>query len=385
MTTNSIQIFFIPCCSFAIAGTHHGTGQHSWEILPVTEIPKGLMVCTLFDPQNVPADNVPQFWWLCEPVYVLANMSIKGSIAVMLLRLTVDRMHHVIIWATLLVTELYSTYFFFLFVFQCRPSAYFWTRWTGSSGSCIDTNIVVRSTYGYSAVQCLTDWIFAVLPFFLVWRLQMTKRSKVSVALILSMGAIASTATIIRIPYLHTMGDVTDFLYATTDVAIWSGVETGVGITAACLATLRPLFRGWLANTRRTTNALTRQTSHRNRQISKPFPWAGGNVHQSRGYIRSHSAVGGRPFSPEHAARMEALGMRGIQKTTRVSVEAQYGPWAVDLEQQLDEDSGDRPSPKTSSSVGSKTRIHKCHLAGMMRPSREDVFFHSHDDKPGRS
>lgn len=34
-----------------------------------------------------------------------------------------------------------------------------------------------------------------------------------------------------------------DFLYATTDVAIWSTVEPGIGITAGCIATLRPLVR----------------------------------------------------------------------------------------------------------------------------------------------
>lgn len=305
-------------------------------------------------------------------------MAIKASIAVMLLRLTIERIHHVIIWATFAVTELYSFYFFFLFVFQCKPSSYFWTRWTGSDGSCIDTNIVVRSTYGYSAVQCLTDWIFAILPFFLVWKLQMTKRSKISVALILSMGAIASTATIIRIPYLHTMGNVTDFLYATTDVAIWSGVETGLGITAACLATLRPLFRGWLANTRRTTNALTRRASNRRGHISQPIPWAGGRG-QSHGYVRSDS-YGGRPFSPTHEGRIRNLGTKGIQKTTHVSVD-QYGPWAIDLE---DQDGFVKDAPSTTDggsprSTTSKTRIHRCHLAGMMRQSREDVFFHSYD------
>lgn len=36
-----------------------------------------------------------------------------------------------------------------------------------------------------------------------------------------------------------------DFLYATTDVAIWSCSETGLAITAACSATLRPLLRSW--------------------------------------------------------------------------------------------------------------------------------------------
>jgi hypothetical protein len=39
------------------------------------------------------------------------------------------------------------------------------------------------------------------------------------------------------------MTNEADFLYATSDVAIWSTCETGIGITASSLATLRPLIR----------------------------------------------------------------------------------------------------------------------------------------------
>lgn len=53
----------------------------------------------------------------------------------------------------------------------------------------------------------------------------------------------ASIATIARIPYVHTLSNVQDFLWATFDVALWSGVETALGITAASCATLRPLLR----------------------------------------------------------------------------------------------------------------------------------------------
>ena len=59
-----------------------------------------------------------------------------------------------------------------------------------------------------------------------------------------------STATIIRIPYISQLTDTSDFLFATTDVAIWSTVEPGIGITAAAIATLRPLFRTFLSRSR---------------------------------------------------------------------------------------------------------------------------------------
>jgi len=116
-------------------------------------------------------------------------MALKASIAIMLLRLTVNQIHRWIIWICLGVTEIYGLFFFFLFVLQCRPSSYFWTQYTGGKGKCIDPQITVNATYAYSAISCLSDWIFAILPCFMVWNLKMNSRTKVSVALILGMGA----------------------------------------------------------------------------------------------------------------------------------------------------------------------------------------------------
>lgn len=42
---------------------------------------------------------------------------------------------------------------------------------------------------------------------------------------------------------MNTLENKAEFLYATTDVALWSCTETALGITAACCATLRPLLR----------------------------------------------------------------------------------------------------------------------------------------------
>lgn len=46
----------------------------------------------------------------------------------------------------------------------------------------------MNATYAYSAISCLGDWIFAILPGFMVWNLKMNSRTKLSVALILGMG-----------------------------------------------------------------------------------------------------------------------------------------------------------------------------------------------------
>jgi hypothetical protein len=130
-------------------------------------------------------------WWTCEPLYVLANMAIKASIAIFLLRICVNKIHKFIIWAVIGVTEVYSLFFFLLFVLQCRPTSLFWLRYGDSppSGSCLDAIVVSDAFYAYSAISCLTDWTYSILPIFLVWKLQMNKRVKISVVAILAAGA----------------------------------------------------------------------------------------------------------------------------------------------------------------------------------------------------
>ncbi|KAL1611915.1 hypothetical protein SLS60_000137 [Paraconiothyrium brasiliense] len=56
------------------------------------------------------------------------------------------------------------------------------------------------------------------------------------------MGCIASAAVVARVPYMKNFRS-RDFLWETTDIAIWSTVEQGLAITAGSLATIRPLFQ----------------------------------------------------------------------------------------------------------------------------------------------
>lgn len=118
-------------------------------------------------------------------------MAVKLSIAIQLLRISPSKTHRIIIWTTTIIMQTYSVAFFFVFVFQCYPPKFFWTQYQGDvEGTCLNTNVVVNSFYAYSALCCIGDWIFAILPYFLVKDLQMNKRTKVLVALVLVMAAV---------------------------------------------------------------------------------------------------------------------------------------------------------------------------------------------------
>ena len=96
----------------------------------------------------------------------------------------------------------------------------------------------------------------------------------------------ASSATIVRFPYLHTLTDIDDFLYSTSDVAIWSTVETGIGITASAFATLRPLLR-----------AIFQGSSAPGHGTSANAQWGKASKgHANGGYIRGNSTKGEEAF-----------------------------------------------------------------------------------------
>ncbi|CAJ2503689.1 Uu.00g110830.m01.CDS01 [Anthostomella pinea] len=221
------QVLFVVFCAYEVKGVQYGAGQHV------------MMISAEIRPEAM------RMWWTCEPLYALTGMAIKASIAIFLLRICVERSHKIIILAVTAITEVYSAIFFILFIVQCQPVSLFWQRFGADppAGHCNDARIISDVFYGYSAISCLTDWTYSILPIFIVVKLQMSTRLKVSVALILASGAIASTATIVRFPYLYSLTDTDDFLYSVSDVAIWTTVEIGIAITAANVATLRPLLR----------------------------------------------------------------------------------------------------------------------------------------------
>ncbi|KAI1839733.1 hypothetical protein JX266_014053 [Neoarthrinium moseri] len=196
------MFFFTLHTGFCLGGVAHGTGQHAVD-LTASDITMAL-----------------QNWWFCYLWYCATMIFSKASIAFFLLRLTPIRSQRITIYVTLGVSTLISVAFFFVAMLQCLPVSFFWTRLAGTG----------------------SYFTFTFLPLWLVKGLQVDKRTKFALVPILSLGATASCAVAVRLAYVQSFRD-SDFLWATTDIAIWSQVEQGLAITAGSLSTLKPLFR----------------------------------------------------------------------------------------------------------------------------------------------
>ncbi|KAF4544307.1 Cation-transporting ATPase 4 [Lasiodiplodia theobromae] len=53
----------------------------------------------------------------------------------------------------------------------------------------------------------------------------------------------ASTATLVRLRYLFSYNDPSDYLYNIANIATWSIIESGIGLIAGSLPALRPLLK----------------------------------------------------------------------------------------------------------------------------------------------
>ena len=70
--------------------------------------------------------------------------------------------------------------------FQCVPVQRNW--YTGMEGICQDRSIQTSLSYAVAVVSISTDWIFAALPIFLLWNVQLDWRVKGSVMGMLGLG-----------------------------------------------------------------------------------------------------------------------------------------------------------------------------------------------------
>lgn len=135
----------------------------------------------------------------------------KISIGFFLLRVTVERVHIWIIRTAMAITALTGVIFFFVTVLQCSPVSFFWSKAVGGKGTCLDIEVIIGLTYFYSAVSALCDLTFGILPIFMLWNLNMSRRTKIALAPILSMACIASAGIIVRMAYVKDFKDP-DFL-----------------------------------------------------------------------------------------------------------------------------------------------------------------------------
>ncbi|KAK0369992.1 hypothetical protein CLIM01_12648 [Colletotrichum limetticola] len=178
-------------------------------------------------------------WWILELLNVVSTCLLKISVGYFLLRVALDRPHIWIIRALMVGTAVFGTTYFFMVAFQCRPVSTYWEDGPRTPEKCWPSRIIYIMTIAATVINTSADFVFGALPWFIVRSMDLPIGTKIVVVCILGLAAVAF--------YIPTLLDGEDFLYGTSNFAIWSTVEPGIGIVAASIATLRPLYQMMLA------------------------------------------------------------------------------------------------------------------------------------------
>ncbi|KAF9877401.1 hypothetical protein CkaCkLH20_05101 [Colletotrichum karsti] len=220
-----LQVVFTTFLITEILGVVYGTGRDA------TEIPRADRRTAL------------QYFFAGELLYLLTTILLKVCVGILLLRIAIVPTHIWILRILLLSTLVFGALYLFLIAFQCRPVHTFWDQGPRTPGHCFGRNIVLGTTFTAASLNCVADWTFGILSLFIVWSLDLRLKTKVLVILLLGFASIVSIATIIRAVTVPSVLSEENFLRDTAYFAIWSTVEPGIGITAACAPSLTPLVR----------------------------------------------------------------------------------------------------------------------------------------------
>lgn len=163
--------FFTVYISCQLGGVSHGTGKHIEKL-------------TQDD-----AEIALRFWFFCEIFYTLATSVLKVSIGYFLLRIARVPLHVWIIRAIMISSMAMGLAYCCVVLFQCKPISYWWDLNSDHTGTCLSPSIMTDTTYVISALNSVADWVFGVLPIFIVKDLQMKTSVKVVVATILGFAA----------------------------------------------------------------------------------------------------------------------------------------------------------------------------------------------------
>ncbi|KAJ4416526.1 hypothetical protein N0V85_002247 [Neurospora sp. IMI 360204] len=150
----------------------------------------------------------------------------------------------------------------FYIIFQCNPVSAAWDIDALEDGAkCNPAEYMADIYYATTAVNIFTDWATAFMPIPLLWNVQLSRNTKISVICVLSLGFFASISACVRLRYTVNLTAQENYLYALADIVIWGYAENGMGLIVGCTMTLRPLLREILHLDGDTSNKMSNGTS----------------------------------------------------------------------------------------------------------------------------
>lgn len=170
-------------------------------------------------------------------MFSLASDLSKTSFGFTLIRVVEGRMKQLVIFLIVTLNIVYFLTIIFTFL-KCQPAIYSWLP----ADTCWSLWTYINFAIFGGIYSALVDFIFAIVPWFLVKDLNMKRTEKLGVAIAMSFGAIAGITAVVRTVFLPALASP-DFSTKATTLVIWYTAEAATTIVAASIPVLRALIK----------------------------------------------------------------------------------------------------------------------------------------------
>ncbi|KAK3172404.1 hypothetical protein OEA41_005725 [Lepraria neglecta] len=220
----------------------------------------------------------------------------KLSVVLMLWTLSPVRLHRRIALALGLAIIFWAFTSEFVAAFQCSTPE----SWRLIGNKCINQNAFW--TY-FGILNIITDAALTVLPLAIIWKLQMDKRRKFSIACCFGTRTLVIASAIAQLAYLHRASGTADFTYRLWPVVLCNQLVQNIGIVTACVPYIKPFLESLESGMIRTDDLRRR-----------------GVVTSAYGYSSFSKTSGGRPAGPPAASSSSYKLSQLLSRTAGASV-----------------------------------------------------------------
>ncbi|PSN70136.1 hypothetical protein BS50DRAFT_585592 [Corynespora cassiicola Philippines] len=274
--------------------------------------------------------------WISAPISTWSACFGKISIALLLTRILNHK--RAILWflwlliVALFVVNVLLTIITFA---QCTPVNLLWKQLDPTVDADRCWNPAIQNRYGYFQVgaspmlinlafSAFSDLALALLPLFVIRKLQIETKLKVALGVVMSLGVIATAAAIAKTVELHNFS-TPDFTYNATNLLYWVITETWLVIIAGCIPTLGPLYFIFTGKrTRESFGAAARRSGGNRSSGARSRDDAAEHRKIKSGHrLRFFRKKGGTAAQSQasQTSEMELVDSPGITKTTDYSVQ----------------------------------------------------------------
>ncbi|KAJ1323266.1 hypothetical protein MN608_11413 [Microdochium nivale] len=237
--------------------------------------------------------GVPEEWealqhW--EHILLVVNITgvsiVKISVSLALLRFLHSRGYQIFLKSLIVFIVVFTISTEAPLIFRCWPRHYIWAL-ERPPGVCIPTPQFLVIANLNASINIVTDATLVLLPIPTIFNLKVNIQTKASLIGVLFIGFFATAAAIARAVAANIPAQISDSW--SLKFYVWNAVELNLGIIAASLPTLRPLFSGWLEST---TSRFRTGSSSRSASAAAAAAAAGGRSHISSNTNKHSRAAG---------------------------------------------------------------------------------------------